>query len=364
MLYRHIAKSVLFKLDPEQAHHLVIRSMAGAAKVPGALALMRSIYGVKIDPMLTQSLFGLTFHNPIGLAAGLDKNAEAICGLSSIGFGFMEVGTVTPRGQLGNEKPRLFRLPADEALINRMGFNNEGTTAMYKRLIAIKERSIPVWINIGKNKMTPNNRAYNDYLKCIEVMYDAADLFVINISSPNTPHLRDLQHGDELEALLGAAVDKINRKSKRLGIEKAIVVKIAPDVTDGRLERMTEIIVQSGVSGIIATNTTLSRTGVTDVYKLENGGLSGRPLRDRSTEVISHIYRMTKGNIPIIGSGGIFTAEDAYYKIRAGASLVEIYTGFIYKGPGINRELVAGLKRLLRQDKFKHISEAIGADHQ
>lgn len=364
LLYRNIAKPVFFKLDPEKAHHLVIGGMAKATKVPGALAMMRGMYGVKADPALTTSLFGLTFHSPIGLAAGLDKNAEAVRGFSSIGFGFMEVGTVTPKGQPGNEKPRMFRLPPDEALINRMGFNNEGTEAMRDRLAAIKDRPIPVWVNIGKNKATPNDKAHEDYLKCIQTMYNVADLFVVNISSPNTPDLRNLQHGDELKALLSLVVDEMNRQNAAHGKNKSILVKIAPDVSDSELESMTETIVQSGVSGIIATNTTLSRMGATHVHRLENGGLSGKPLTERSTEVVSQIYRMTKGTIPIVGSGGVFTAEDAYRKIRAGASLVEIYTGLIYKGPGINRELASGLKRLMKQDGFKHILEAIGADHR
>ncbi|NEZ42713.1 quinone-dependent dihydroorotate dehydrogenase [Paenibacillus alvei] len=364
LLYRNIAKPIFFKLDPEKAHHLVIGGMAQAAKVPGALAMMRGMYGVKADPAMTTSLFGLTFHSPIGLAAGLDKNAEAVRGFSSIGFGFMEVGTVTPKGQPGNDKPRMFRLPPDEALINRMGFNNEGTEAMHERLTAIKERPIPVWVNIGKNKATPNDKAHEDYLKCIQAMYDVADLFVVNISSPNTPNLRNLQHGDELRVLLNLVVGEMNRQNAAHGQNKSILVKIAPDVSDSELESMTETIVQSGVSGIIATNTTLSRMGATHVHRLENGGLSGKPLTERSTEVVSQVYRMTKGAIPIVGSGGIFTAEDAYQKIRAGASLVEIYTGLIYKGPGINRELASGLKRLMKQDGFKHISEAIGADHR
>lgn len=364
LLYRTIAKPIFFKMDPEQAHHLVIGGMSKAAKVPGGLALMRGMYGVKPDPALQSSLFGLNFDSPIGLAAGLDKNAEAVRGFSNIGFGFMEVGTVTPQGQPGNDKPRMFRLPPDEALINRMGFNNEGADAMCARLSSLTARPIPIWVNIGKNKVTPNEEAHEDYLKCIRALYDVADLFVVNISSPNTPDLRNLQHGDELKALLQAVVTEMNEQNSARGTGKAVLVKIAPDVSDSELEHMTETIVNSGVSGIIATNTTLSRMGASHVHRLENGGLSGKPLTERSTEVISQVYQMTNGTIPIIGSGGVFTAEDAYRKIRAGASLVEIYTGLIYRGPGINRELASGLKRLLALDGFRHISEAVGANHR
>ncbi|WP_028596275.1 quinone-dependent dihydroorotate dehydrogenase [Paenibacillus assamensis] len=364
MIYRSIGKPIFFRMDPERAHHLVIGGLAGASKVPGMKPLMRSIYGVKEDPALATDLFGLHFHSPIGLAAGLDKNAAAVEGFSSIGLGFMEVGTVTPVGQPGNEQPRMFRLPPDEALINRMGFNNEGADQMLNRLSNVKERRIPVWVNIGKNKVTPNEQAEQDYLSCIRKLYDTADLFVVNISSPNTPNLRNLQHGDELRSLLNAVVAEMQTLNDKNQKNKAILVKIAPDVTDEDLIPMTETIVQSGVSGIIATNTTLSRAGTNHPNRMEAGGLSGKPLTEHSTEIIRKVYRHTGGRIPIIGSGGVFTAEDAYAKICAGASLVEVYTGLIYRGPGISREITTGLKTLLKRDGYRHISEAVGRDHK
>lgn len=262
------------------------------------------MYGVNETPDLAVDLFGLHFPTPVGLAAGLDKNAHAVKGFSSIGFGFMEVGTVTPKGQPGNEQPRLFRLPPDEALINRMGFNNEGAEAMAKRLSALKERRIPVAVNIGKNKATPNEKANDDYEACIQALFPYGDFFVVNISSPNTPDLRSLQHGSELSSLLEAVMNEMSRQAKIHGGEKAVLVKIAPDVSDEELEFMVDTISASGVSGIIATNTTLSRDGLTHSNAKETGGLSGKPLRNRSTEIVSRIYKQTGGSLPIIGSGG------------------------------------------------------------
>lgn len=365
MLYRKLGKPIFFKMDPENAHHLVVGGLGTAHRIPGILPLMRGLYGVpSSSPELTTELFGIQFPSPVGLAAGLDKNAAAVPGFSAIGFGFMEVGTVTPVGQPGNDQPRLFRLPPDEALINRMGFNNEGAEEMAKRLGALKSRPIPVAVNIGKNKVTPNEEAHRDYEKCISVLYPHADFFVVNISSPNTPDLRSLQHGNELSVLLQAVKEEMAKQAKIHGSEKAVLVKIAPDVNDQELEYMVNTIQSSGVSGIIATNTTLSREGLTHSNAKETGGLSGRPLRTRSTEIISRIYRQTGGRLPIIGSGGIFTASDAYEKIKAGASMVEIYTALIYEGPEVNRKIYRGLKELLKRDGFSHISEAVGIDHR
>lgn len=364
MLYRQFGKPVFFKLDPEKAHHLVIGGLHKAAVMPKGPALLRALYGIKETPDMAVDLFGLHFPSPVGLAAGLDKNAEAVEGFSAIGFGFMEVGTVTPVGQPGNEQPRLFRLPPDEALINRMGFNNKGARDMAARLAGLSERRIPVAVNIGKNKSTPNEEAYNDYKSCIQALYPEADFFVVNISSPNTPDLRNLQHGSELAELLGQVAGEMRSQNSRSGTEKAVLVKIAPDVTDEELEYMVDTISKSGVSGIIATNTTISREGLQHPHARETGGLSGRPLEARSTEMIGRIYRQTGGRLPIIGSGGIFDSEDAYRKIRAGASLVEIYTALIYEGPEINRKLHQGLRICLQRDGFKHITEAVGADHR
>lgn len=364
MLYRNFAKPFFFKMDPEAAHHLVIGGLQKSAALPGGKASLRMMYGVPESPELAVDLFGLHFHTPVGLAAGLDKNAQAIGGFSSIGFGFMEVGTVTPKGQPGNEQPRLFRLPSDEALINRMGFNNEGADAMANRLKKAGRRSIPVAVNIGKNKTTPNEDAHEDYRKCIRTLYPYGDFFVVNISSPNTPDLRSLQHGSELSRLLAEVKEEMEIQRGKSGAKKNILVKIAPDVSTSELEYMVNTIAEAGVDGIIATNTTISRNGLSHAQASETGGLSGKPLRDRSTEIISAIYRQTGGQLPIIGSGGIFTPQDAYDKIKAGASLVEIYTALIYEGPEVNRRLHAGLRNLLRRDGFRHISEAVGADVQ
>lgn len=363
VLYRNLAKPIFFKMDPEKAPHMVIGGLQSACAVPGGTGILRSMYGVNETSDLSVDLFGLHFPTPVGLAAGLDKNAVAVDGFSSIGFGFMEVGTVTPKGQPGNDQPRLFRLPPDEALVNRMGFNNEGAEAMAGRLSAVKNRSIPVAVNIGKNKVTLNEEAYKDYQECIRTLYPYGDFFVINISSPNTPDLRNLQYGSELSSLIEHIMEEMRSQATRVGESKHILVKIAPDVSNLELETMIDALATSGISGIIATNTTIGRQGLAHPNAKETGGLSGKPLRVRSTEVVSQVYRQTGGKLPIIGSGGIFSAEDAYEKIKAGASLVEIYTALIYEGPEINRRINAGLRELLRRDGFAHISEAVGADH-
>ncbi|WP_040951596.1 quinone-dependent dihydroorotate dehydrogenase [Gorillibacterium massiliense] len=369
MLYKSLLKPVLFRMQPEDAHHFTMNAMKLGAKIPGALPLMNAMYGVPAHDALATNLWGIHFPNPVGLAAGLDKDAVAIPGFSSIGFGFIEVGTVTPVAQPGNDKPRLFRLPEDLALVNRMGFNNKGAEAMRATLEQTTKRTIPIAVNIGKNKITPNERAEEDYRKCVRALYAYADLFVVNISSPNTPNLRSLQHGEELKRLLAAVMDERdilgNMEKERKGTEpKPVLVKIAPDLTDGELEQVTETIMGSGVSGIIATNTTISRDGLTNVNAKETGGLSGKPLTARSTEVVRKLYSLTEGALPIVGSGGIFTAQDAYDRIRAGASLVEVYTALIYEGPGINRKLNRGLLELLERDGFTRLSQAVGADHK
>lgn len=365
MFYSSLLKPIFFKMDPEKAHHLVVDGLATSSRIPGATALMHAMYGVPESPELRMELLGLKFPHPVGLAAGLDKNGIASDGFSSIGFGFAEVGTVTPKGQAGNELPRLFRLPSDEALINRMGFNNEGAEAMAASLSKRRIHRIPIAVNIGKNKATPNELAHEDYEACIKALYDFGDFFVVNISSPNTQGLRDLQHGDELRRLLGAVMDEVKAQAASKNSKpKSVFVKIAPDMSDEQLQHTIATIMESQVSGIIATNTTLSRQGLTHAHSGETGGLSGKPLRDRSTEVIAAVYQQTGGRLPIIGSGGIFTAQDAYDKIRAGATLVEIYTALIYKGPGLLRELTNGLKECLRKDGYLNIAEAVGADHR
>ncbi|WP_308634663.1 quinone-dependent dihydroorotate dehydrogenase [Paenibacillus silvisoli] len=365
MLYTKLAKPYFFRMDAEKAHHMVIDGLHSASRVPGIPAMMRAMYGVSESKELAVDLFGLHFPHPIGLAAGLDKNAKAVDMFANIGFGFAEVGTVTPVGQAGNELPRLFRLPSDEALINRMGFNNDGAAVMAERLANYKIRPIPIAVNIGKNKTTPNELAHEDYRACLQALYTYGDFFVVNISSPNTPDLRALQHGDELKLLLSTVMDEMTAQAKKSGrARKPVLVKIAPDMTDEQLAYTVDTIVASGVNGIIATNTTISRDGLGHPNAKETGGLSGKPVKERSTEVIRAVYRQTGGSLPIIGSGGIFTAADAYDKIRAGASLVEIYTGLIYKGPEMLRELADGLKDCLRMDGYQSIQEAVGADHR
>ncbi|NRF90797.1 quinone-dependent dihydroorotate dehydrogenase [Paenibacillus frigoriresistens] len=362
MLYKKLAKPILFRMDPEKAHHLTIDGLSAVVSFPGGKQLLKSMYGVPNSPLLAQQLWGLQFANPIGLAAGLDKNAKAVKGFSQLGFGFMEVGTITPKPQPGNELPRLFRLPEDKALINRMGFNNVGTNAMANNLMKTGKRDIPVAINIGKNKTTPNEQAEEDYRTCIRELYTYGDFFVVNISSPNTPDLRNLQHGNDLKRLLDAVTTEMQLQEKKNGYSgKPVLVKIAPDLTDEELELTVHTIKDSGISGIIATNTTLSRQGLVHPNREQAGGLSGKPLTQRTTEVIRRVYQLTEGKLPIIGSGGIFTAQDAYEKIRAGASLVEVYTGFIYEGPGMLASLNKGLQDLLRRDGYTHISQAIGA---
>lgn len=354
---------MLFRMDPEKAHHMVIGGLGAGVRIPGTLAAMRSMYGVTSTPDMTTELFGLSFPSPVGLAAGLDKNAQAVPGLSASGFGFMEVGTVTPKAQSGNELPRLFRLPSDEALVNRMGFNNEGAAAMARRLRSLSSRPIPIAVNIGKNKVTANADAASDYEACIRTLYRYADFFVVNISSPNTPDLRNLQHGDELKDLLQLVMCEMKRQAKQNGTSKSVLVKIAPDVNDNELEHMVDTIASSGVAGLIATNTTLSRDGLTHQHASEAGGLSGRPLTKRSTEIVSQVYRQTEGKLPIIGCGGIFSGQDAYEKIRAGSSLVEIYTSFIYEGPEVTRKIHMDIRERMLRDGFTHISQAVGADH-
>jgi dihydroorotate dehydrogenase len=365
MLYKKLGKPILFRMDPEKAHHLTINGMHIAGVFPGGKKLLNSLYGAAYSPALAQTLWGIDFANPIGLAAGLDKNAHAVEGFSQLGFGFMEVGTITPKPQQGNEQPRLFRLPEDEALINRMGFNNVGIEAMAHNLRKLKRRDIPIAINVGKNKSTPNESAEDDYRACIRRLYEFGDFFVVNISSPNTPDLRNLQHGNDLNRLLDAVKDEMEQqREKHRHSGKPVLVKIAPDLTDDELEQTVLSIMDSGVSGIIATNTTLNRQGLQHSNKEQMGGLSGKPLTRRSTEVIRRVYELTQGKLPIIGSGGIFSAQDAYDKIRAGASLIEVYSALIYEGPQLIGKLSEGLKVLLHKDGFTHISEAIGADQR
>lgn len=339
MFYQYLIKPFFFLFDPERAHYLLADIIKFSMRIPGVPALFRWIYGYE-HPSLARTVFGIRFPNPVGLAAGFDKNALLIDEFSHLGFGFIEVGTVTPRAQLGNDKPRLFRLPADEGIINRMGFNNEGLEAMKKRLQARKSQII-IGGNLGKNKVTPNEEADEDYCKGFEALYDVVDYFVVNVSSPNTPNLRALQEKKPLQNLL-MRLQALNAAKPN---QKPILLKIAPDLTNEQLDDVIEIVLSTKIAGLIATNTTLSREGLQSKASLtsQSGGLSGRPVRARSTEVIAYIHQKSNGQIPIIGVGGIHSAADALEKLRAGASLVQIYTGFIYEGPGLIKEINQGI---------------------
>tara|TARA_B110000977_G_scaffold173043_1_gene225891 strand:- start:84 stop:1121 length:1038 start_codon:yes stop_codon:yes gene_type:complete len=340
-MYKAIIRPLLFCFDPEKIHHFVFNSLKMLHYIPGIGSLNRALYQVK-DERLKRTVFGLEFENPVGLAAGFDKEAKLYNELANFGFGFIEIGTLTPQGQAGNPKPRLFRLPEDGALINRMGFNNEGVDAAVARL---KKRKTKVIIggNIGKNKLTPNAQANEDYIQAFHSLYDYVDYFVVNVSSPNTPNLRALQDKEPLTALLKILKDKMAVKPKH----KPILLKIAPDLSNEQLDDIIAIVAEVEIEGIIATNTTIDRSMlVSNKAKIEEigaGGLSGKPVKARSTEVIAYLHQKSNGSFPIIGVGGIYTAEDALEKLKAGASLVQIYTGFIYEGPSMVRKICKGI---------------------
>jgi dihydroorotate dehydrogenase len=302
------------------------------SKIPFVTSIIKAIYVVE-DKRLEREVFGLKFKNPVGLAAGFDKDAKLFNELSDFGFGFIEIGTLTPKPQDGNPKKRLFRLKSDSAIINRMGFNNGGVEAAILRLK--KNKGVLIGGNIGKNKITPNENATDDYVICFEALYDYVDYFVVNVSSPNTPNLRELQEKEPLTKLLQTLQDLNDQKAVTLSLSngKPILLKIAPDLTNEQLEDIIEIVNETKIAGVIATNTTISRDGLTSENKEEMGGLSGKPLTKRSTEVIRFLSEKSNKSFPIIGVGGIHTAEDAIEKLNAGASLVQLYTGFIYEGP-------------------------------
>jgi dihydroorotate dehydrogenase len=340
-MYRWLLKPLLFRLSAETAHRLTVRLLKFAFRVPFMPALLRGYYHFE-NPQLERTLFGLTFKNPVGLAAGLDKNAEMIDELASVGFGFIEIGTLTPKPQDGNPKPRLFRLPTDEALINRMGFNNDGVQEAITRLRKRKSKVI-VGGNIGKNKNTPNEQATDDYVACFDALYDWVDYFVVNVSSPNTPNLRALQEREPLEKLLNT----LQARNNALPTPKPILLKIAPDLTNEQLDEIVEVIKATKLAGVIATNTTISRqdlhTPSQTVESMGAGGLSGKPLRERATEVIKYLKQKSNNAFPIIGVGGIHSPEDAIEKLQAGADLVQIYTGFVYEGPALVKKIKKGI---------------------
>ena len=327
-MYKQLIRPILFGFDPEEVHHFTFSAVRLANKIPGMASLFKSIYQVN-DPRLERKVFGLTFKNPVGLAAGFDKDAKLYQELANFGFGFIEIGTLTPKGQEGNPKKRLFRLLEDSAIINRMGFNNGGVLEAVERLK--KNNGVLIGGNIGKNKVTPNDEAVKDYEICFEALFDHVDYFVVNVSSPNTPGLRELQEKEPLIKLLQTLQDLNNLKPS----PKPILLKIAPDLTDDQLLDIIEIVNTTKIAGVIATNTTISRDGLQSVNKTEVGGLSGKPLTKRSTEVIRFLSEKSNQSFPIIGVGGIHSADDAIEKLNAGASLVQLYTGFIYEGPAL-----------------------------
>jgi dihydroorotate dehydrogenase len=331
-MYKSVLRPLLFRYDPEKVHHFTFSSIRFLNTIPGLSSILKSTYAVN-DSRLQREVFGLTFKNPVGLAAGMDKDAKLYKELSGLGFGFIEIGTLTPKAQEGNPKKRLFRLKKDSAIINRMGFNNGGVAAAVERLRTNPKGSRHVLIggNIGKNKLTPNEDAVSDYEICFDALYDYVDYFVVNVSSPNTPNLRELQDKEPLTKLLQTLQDKNMAMPKA----KPILLKIAPDLTNEQLLDIIDIVKTTGIAGVIATNTTISRDGLVSQEKNEMGGLSGKPLTKRSTEVIRFLSEKSNKAFPIIGVGGIHTPEDALEKLEAGASLIQLYTGFIYEGPAL-----------------------------
>jgi len=344
MFYHLFIRPSLFKLDAEIAHHATFAFIEKWQKVPGVVPFFRFLYRVS-SPKLERKLWGLTFPNPVGLAAGFDKDARIGTGWQAFGFGFVEIGTITPRPQEGNPKPRLFRLVKDEAIVNRMGFNNEGLEAAIHRLQNKSREGIILGANIGKNKDTPNEQAVNDYLKCLDALHPFVDYFVVNVSSPNTPGLRALQEKEPLTEIM----QSLYKRNKEKDHPKPILLKIAPDLTDAQLDDVLWVVKEAKVAGIVASNTTLSREGLrtnkSDVDAIGNGGLSGKPLTKRNTEIIRYLHQKSGGKVPIIAVGGIMTAGDALEKLQAGASLVQLYTGFIYNGPSLVKEICNALKK-------------------
>lgn len=340
-----IIRPLLFSVDPEKIHYFVFRVLKLKSRLPGFNSALKFLFGFE-DDRLHKKLFGLTFKNPVGLAAGFDKDAKLIDELALMGFGFIEIGTLTPKPQSGNEKPRLFRLPKDQALINRMGFNNEGVIAAASRL-KNRKGNILIGGNIGKNKVTPNDAAHEDYTYCFNALYEYVDYFVVNVSSPNTPGLRELQEKNPLQRLLQIVRDLSNSKP----VVKPVLLKIAPDLSAGQLDDIVDILRITRMDGVIATNTTISRDGLStrlsSLEQIGQGGLSGKPLAKRSTEVIHYLRQKLGKDFPIIGVGGIMSPADALEKIQAGADLIQLYTGFIYEGPElikrINKAIVKSL---------------------
>ncbi len=347
-MYKFFIRPILFLFSPEVAHHITTNILKLICKIPGGSRIFRFLFDYR-NKKLEREVFGIKFKNPVGLAAGFDKEAQFIDEFASLGFGFIEIGTITPKGQPGNPKPRLFRLKDDEALINRMGFNNEGVEHSVQMLRKRKSKVI-VGGNIGKNKVTPNEDAFRDYELCFEALFEHVDYFAVNVSSPNTPNLRELQEKGPLKQLLSRLKERNSVKKH----PKPILLKIAPDLTNEQLNDIIEIVDEVDLDGVIASNTTISRsnlrTSAIEIERIGNGGLSGKPVKDRSTEVIRYLRENAKKTFPIIGVGGINSPEDAVEKMNAGASLVQLYTGFIYQRP----TLIKRINKLLLKTLTKH----------
>lgn len=374
-LYRHFIRPVLFTQEAELIHNRTMHWLAWAARRQWVCDAVASFLGA---PPLPTTLFGLRFPNPVGLAAGMDKNAQALPAWAALGFGFTELGAVTWHAQPGNELPRVFRAIPEEAIVNRMGFNNLGAEAVAEILRRWRTSgrwpNHPVGMNLGKSKVTPLAKAAEDYAGSLRVLLPHLDFFVVNVSSPNTPNLRQLQDKAALDEVLAAVLEVAAGRPSEAGpgsaqacppVGKPILVKVAPDLSFEALDEILDLARARRIAGIVATNTTVSRPEAARpraqrVYA-QTGGLSGRPLRARSTELVRHIYSQTRGQLPIIGVGGIFNAADAWEKIAAGASLIQVYTGMVYEGPGIARSIVAGLQQRLEQSGMRELREAVGS---
>ena len=369
VIYRQVLRPMLALQDSENAHSRTIKMLRRFGNNRITRLMISTIY--KSNKKLPITVFGQEYLHPFGLAAGMDKKGEAINGWGSLGLSFAEIGGITMLEQSGNPKPRMFRSNSQKALVNRMGFNNPGSKNMQSRLENHYNRfgkpNIPIWVNLGKSKVTPNEDAHIDYATTLSRLWQYANLFVINVSSPNTPNLRDLQGVKELKVIIDAC-QKVNQdKSAEFNSKpKPLLVKVAPDMSLEQLEDIVTLAIESGCSGIVATNTTVARIDDLSADKnlRESGGMSGVPLRTTSTEFISHIYRFTDGNFPIVGVGGIMNADDAWEKITAGASLLQAYSGFVFEGPSLGSNVVKGLSKKLRQHGLSRIEDAVGLMHK